>query len=270
MFVTGIMGGRFLVCACGAGRIFHDIHIGLSTSQGSDHLHSERRGNLLPKDGPMNDIFDRIWEAALPYQDKRDDAGHAYVTYTYAQELLRLEPGNPDVVLPAIIMHDTGWSKLSRDERFIIFKADATPEDEKIVRFRHQDEGVKIAHAILEDMRYDAGKTREILEIISEHDTRDHFISLNEGLVRDADKLWRFSEIGFRADIERFEFDPAFLHDKIEAKIDEQGFFYSKAARELARRELAARREQYGIMLEGIEDAVETISAEEYATEAAV
>ncbi|WP_147822498.1 HD domain-containing protein [Salidesulfovibrio onnuriiensis] len=217
----------------------------------------------------MTDTYDRIWEAALPYQDKRDDAGHAYVTYTYAQELLQLAPGTPEVVLPAIIMHDTGWSKLSREERFVIFQPGTTPEDELAVRYRHQDEGVKIAHAILEDLRYDAKWTSEILEIISEHDTRDHFISLDEGLVRDADKLWRFSEIGFRADIERFEFDPGFLHDKIEAQIDKPGFFYSDAARELARRELAARREQYGILLRGMDEAVTEISAEEY-SEAAV
>jgi len=259
------------LCAARAGRVPSGHPIGLSTSQGSDHLHSERRGNLLPKDGLMNDIFDRIWEAALPYQDKRDDAGHAYVTYTYAQELLALEAGNPDVVLPAIIMHDTGWSKLSRDERFIIFKDGVTPEDEKAVRFKHQDEGVKIAHAILEELRYDPQLSLEILEIISEHDTRDYFISLNEGLVRDADKLWRFSEIGFRADIERFEFDPEFLHDRIEAKINETGFFYSEVARALARRELAARREQYGILLEGVEEKrLEEISVEQYAETATI
>jgi len=39
----------------------------------------------------------------------------------------------------------------------------------------------------------------EILEIISHTDTRKGFISKNEGLVRDADKLWRTSQRGFAA-----------------------------------------------------------------------
>ena len=194
----------------------------------------------------MTDIFDRIWEAALPFQDKRDDAGHAEVTYGFARRLVELDRGDPEVVLPAIILHDTGWSRLTREERFVIFSPTATKEDELRVRHRHQEEGVNIAREVLAALGYAPEPTREILEIISQHDTRPGFLSLNDGLVRDADKLWRFSRTGFEADVIRFGVHPARLHHRIYEQIPGEGFFYSETSRELAREELDQRKAEYG------------------------
>ncbi len=193
----------------------------------------------------MKTTYEQIWEAALPFQDKRDDAGHAAVTYGFAQKLVSLAGGEPQVIFPAIILHDTGWSRLTREERFVIFSPTATRDDELAVRYRHQEEGVAIARKILGDLAYPEEWTSEILEIISQHDTRDHFISHNEGIVRDADKLWRFSDVGFGADVERFEYEPDFLHDKLVGQIPSPMFFYSPTSRELALEELAARKREY-------------------------
>lgn len=79
----------------------------------------------------MKKIFHQIWDTALPFQDKRDDAGHAFITLEYAKQLVDLEQGNPDVILPAIILHDTGWSRLTQAEWRIVFSSSATAEDEK-------------------------------------------------------------------------------------------------------------------------------------------
>lgn len=193
----------------------------------------------------MKDKHTQIWNTALPFQDKRDDAGHAFITLEYAKQLVDLEGGNPDVVLPAIILHDTGWSQLSRGEWMVVFSPTSTAADEMVVRLRHQEEGVKLAQRILEEMDYPTKWTEEILEIISEHDTRKGFISNNEGLVRDADKLWRFSKTGFDADVTRFEIDPQALYDKLEKQIPKEGFFYSETSRELAREELERRRREF-------------------------
>ena len=57
----------------------------------------------------MKHIFEKVWELALPYQDKRDDRGHAEVTFNYAKRLAKLEEGNKEIILPAIILHDIGW-----------------------------------------------------------------------------------------------------------------------------------------------------------------
>ncbi len=194
----------------------------------------------------MKKIFEEIWKLALPYQDKRDDTGHAEITTNYAIQLLKLEKANEDVVVPAIILHDTGWSQLSQKERMLIFDHQVTKKQKIAMRYKHQEAGVEIGKKILEKVHYPSDLIPKILEIIFQHDTRDGFISSEEGLVRDADKLWRFSKTGFDADIICNRFDFWELYDKLkERRIEKEGFFYSKKAKKLAYKELEKRKKEY-------------------------
>ena len=190
----------------------------------------------------MKEIFQRIWELALPYQDKRDDRGHAETTLDYAKTLVNAENGDEDIVIPAIILHDIGWSQLPRSKRLLIFDRNAKEEEILSVRLQHQREGGKLAREILSEVGYPADMTEEILEIISEHDTREGFISKNEGLVRDADKLWRFSKGGFEADARRYKGARKFPFGILENSLQNPNFLYSKTARQIALEELALRR----------------------------
>ena len=154
----------------------------------------------------MKKIHQKIWQLATPYQDKRDDQSHAEIVTNYAIKLCKIEKGIGDVIIPAAILHDVGWSQLSKEEKFLIFNHNATNSEILEVRYKHQDAGVKISREILNELNYPKKIIDEIVEIISQHDTRESFISKNEGLVRDADKLWRFSKVGFAADIKRNAF----------------------------------------------------------------
>lgn len=189
----------------------------------------------------MKEIFQKIWDLALPYQDKRDDKGHAEITLHYAQKLLETEDAEEEIVIPAIILHDIGWSQLKKEECMIIFDHDASKDDVLKVRIRHQDESVMLGKDILQQVNYPKDKIDEILEIVSQHDTRKGFISANEGIVRDADKLWRFSDVGFGADLVRNKFTIQELHDKLINKMKDANFFFSKKAEEIALSELAER-----------------------------
>ena len=102
----------------------------------------------------MKEIFNKIWELALPYQDKRDDTGHAEVALRYARELATLENGNEDVILPAIILHDIGYSQLPKERRLLVFDKDAKDEDKRPVVLEHQAESVKLAAIILKEVNY--------------------------------------------------------------------------------------------------------------------
>ena len=190
----------------------------------------------------MKDIFGKIWELALPYQDKRNDFGHAEITTQFAVRLLETEKGDEKVVLPAIIMHDIGWSQVSEKERMSIFDSKITPEEESRVRKKHEEEGVKLARQILEKIHYPTEFVEEILDIISEHDTRKGFASANDGLVRDADKLWRFSKTGFEADMKRFGFSFEELYKRAIKQIELPNFLYSKSAKRIAYEELEMRK----------------------------
>ena len=182
----------------------------------------------------MKEVFEKIWELALPYQDKRDDIGHAEISLRYARKLVTLENGNEDVVIPAIILHDVGWSQLPKERRLLIFNREAREEDRREVQFEHQIEGVKLAIKILRQVSYPPELTDEILEIISQHDTRKGFISKNEGIVRDADKLWRTSKEGFTMAEERARKWEAQRFIRIEEGLNKVEYFYSETARQIA------------------------------------
>ncbi len=192
----------------------------------------------------MKEIFNTIWELAFPYQDKRDDKGHAEVTLKYAKELVKIENGDEDVVIPAIILHDVGWSQLPKERALSIFKKDTKEEERKSIVQEHQRESVRVAREILKKVNYPDNLTEEILEIVSQHDTREGFISKNEGLVRDADKLWRTSTEGFAAGEARIDHKDPEREKKAEEQLSKKEYIYSETARKIAQEEFKKRQEE--------------------------
>ncbi len=192
----------------------------------------------------MKEIFEKIWETALPYQDQRDDDGHARTTLKYAKILLELEGGNEDIVLPAIILHDIGYSQLPRPRRMMIFSKHATPYQRDTIQHEHQAESVILGEKILKKLSYPADLIPKILEIVSQHDTRKGFISREEGLVRDADKLWRFSCESFSLNKNRTGADMEERCKRLEKDLENPDFIYSESAKRIAREELVQRRKE--------------------------
>ena len=75
-----------------------------------------------------------------------------------AFELLEREGGDEDVVIPAIILHDTGWKRVPADLHLKAFGPNTSrPELNRL----HEVEGVKIAEEILQQVNYDSTKTKE-------------------------------------------------------------------------------------------------------------
>ncbi len=82
----------------------------------------------------------------------------------------------------------------------------------------------------------------QILEIIDGHDSRKVAISLNDMIVKDADKLWRYSESGFYIDIERFgeSFDEGL--DRLRSNLAK--WFFTVTAKEMAAEKLSRREKE--------------------------
>ncbi len=190
-------------------------------------------------------IFETIWEKALQHQDKREDKKHAEITLYYAKKLLETEKGDEKIVIPAIILHDIGWSKLPKEESMIIFDPKASKEEKLEIRYKHQEEGVKLARQLLQKIDYPEELTRKILEIISQHDTREGFISKEDGIVRDADKLWRYSKEGLEADMRRIGFSFDERCGQLYKRIAEKNFFCTDSAKKIALKELERRKGEH-------------------------
>ncbi len=183
----------------------------------------------------MFDSYQGIYELAKPYLQTRFNDLHVEICYSFAHSLLENEPGEREIVLPAVICHDLGWIRLSEDLQLKAFGPKFDPDLRRI----HEVEGVKLARHVLEQVGYDPNKTEEILTIIDGHDSRPYALSDSDRIVKDADKLWRFAARGMAIDMERFGIEPSAYIPWIKEQID--SWFFTETGKQLARDELAER-----------------------------
>ena len=195
----------------------------------------------------VNAVEERIYQLAKPYlTTKHNDMlariahndAHIRVALNFALRLLEGGKGDRRVVVPAIILHDVGWNRVP-DE--ILDKAFGPKADMSLLRI-HEEEGVKIAKSILAKVGYDSRYADEILQIIDGHDTRAKAISINDEIVRDADKLSRYSRSAFWLIVEGLRVTPEEISRALELMVEQ--WFSMSASKEMAREELEQRRRE--------------------------
>lgn len=142
---------------------------------------------LEPRDLPL-------WREARGFLDVRSNDVHTLVSYGLARALCaEHREADPKVVLTAILLHDVGWKAVDPDK--LAGAVGPNPKHPELVRV-HEVEGVRIAGDILARHRPGDATTPEVLAIIDTHDTVRTAHSLNDALVKDADKAWRFTPHG--------------------------------------------------------------------------
>ena len=80
----------------------------------------------------------------------------------------------------------------------------------------------------------------EVVAIIDGHDSRRHALSRNDELVKDADKLWRYSVTGLAVRCDWFSMTPGQYAARLERQVREA--LFTDAAREIGARDLAQSR----------------------------
>lgn len=155
-----------------------------------------------------------IWNIAKKHLNVRNNDEHTLFSYLLAQKLIENYPkGDADIVLPAILMHDTGWSKIPKDKLMQAFGPNNKfPE----LTRQHELESVAIAQQILPDLGFSHQQIEHITVLIDGHDTTKNARSLNDAIHKDADKLWRYTPHGNRIIGEWFEIDQAEVLDILE------------------------------------------------------
>ncbi len=181
-------------------------------------------------------VYEKLFELATPWLDTRKNDIHTEMATQYAYLLLEKEKGDEEIVIPAIILHDVGWKKVPEELHLKAFGPKATMPK---VRRVHEVEGVKIARKILEKINYDQEKIKEILKIIEGHDSREEPISLNDKLVKDADKLWRYSKEGFQINRKRYEHSFEQYMERLRSHLDK--WFLTESGKETAKQEIQNR-----------------------------
>ena len=146
--------------------------------------------------------YRQLFERAKPYLDTRCNDVHTAMAYEFARQLLAHYPAADErIVLTAIILHDIGWKLVPEDEQLSAF---GPKMSNPALRRVHETEGARLARGILCELDYQRTAIDEVVAIIDGHDTREQALSLNDKLVKDADKLWRFTPTGLRIDSQRF------------------------------------------------------------------
>jgi HD superfamily phosphodiesterase len=184
-------------------------------------------------------FISRLFHVAGPYLEVRGDRDHTRVSHDYAVLLLSREGGNKRIVEPAIILHDIGWSRLNPREIPIAFGVFAKGEEAQRLNRIHEVEGALIAEQILRSLDYDPLLIEKVISIIRRHDSGVDIGSPEEGLVKDADKLWRSSKIGFWLEAERQGLDREEYLRFLKKRCKE--WFFTSTAETLAEEDLQER-----------------------------
>lgn len=186
------------------------------------------------------DQYKPIFKAAEKYMRVRKNDVHIPISFQYAIRLIEKYPeADADVAVTAIILHDIGWYSIDEDD---IFKKGFQSENfmQSDVRYLHESEGVRLSAEVLRSMGYSEDFIQKIAAIIDGHDTRKEARSLEDKIVRDADKLWRFTLTGVSVACDWFKQVPSIYCNRLESDIIPQLELAESV--EMAKKDLAETR----------------------------
>ncbi|MBN1792976.1 HD domain-containing protein [Candidatus Woesearchaeota archaeon] len=111
------------------------------------------------------------------------DVPHTLAAVHWMKELLKGEDGDERVLIPAIYLHDVGYSKVLKKEKKGSYDSVKDAKDD------HMKHGVEIAKELLESFDFSDSEKEEIFHLVAVHDLLEQLSSRNEILIQEADAL---------------------------------------------------------------------------------
>ena len=207
--------------------------------------------------------FRRFFEFVLPYLKHRTTDVHTAICLSCMNNYIKKfekERGakiSKKIVAYGLILHDCGWSALSKNEiadslavEGVKLKGEALGPKRK-----HADEGVKIARKILNEYKFKPALTKEEKEVICKavfwHDKTEKVkgkkFPIEVKAVVDLDHLWSFTKLNFWQDTIRKDVSPQDYWKNLEHDLD--SYFIFKTGKELAYTLLKERKKEVGALL---------------------
>lgn len=125
-------------------------------------------------------------------QGRDGDWEHTLRAVNYGKYLLEYEEGDPEIVIPALYLHDIGWSRVD----FFDFKQAPAYEKYKAPSVQlHMRYGAQMAAEILREIECDKSARDSVVAIIAVHDDIRAVFAMNDPsaiLVVEADRLDRY------------------------------------------------------------------------------
>lgn len=168
--------------------------------------------------GDSSNDLDPLWRSVEREMRARGNDIHIPISFAFAERLCDAHPeADRLVVRVAILLHDTGWARV--DESKIISEGFGTNWRQAQIRFEHEVRGCEIAREVLPGLGYTEEFISRVTDIIDGHDTRAQSHSIEDSLVRDADRLWRFTPAGIALASGWFAQTPAVYCRRLRAEI---------------------------------------------------
>jgi len=212
----------------------------------ADAFAAEYSVRPIPAAGPVDttpiagtpaalDSLDALWKAVVHETRTRGNDIHLPISLAFAERLCRAYPdADADLVRVATLLHDTGWAHV--DESRILSEGFTGDWRKATIRYEHEKQGCDVARRVLPGLGYAPGFVEQVCAIIDGHDTRPVARSLEDALMRDADRLWRFDHAGIALASSWFGMDPATYTDRLAAEIIPE--LITEAALEMATADL--------------------------------
>jgi len=151
-----------------------------------------------------------VWEMCkeILRNGRKLDLVHSRISLDFALRLIDKLEGDPDIVIPATILHDIGNAVLEGDDIEQKTIDPGTESAKKVysthIKQMHLIEGRKLAEDILKRAGYPHRLIGPIAEIVGDHETLmglppEDRENTNKLIVSEADKLYRYSPHGMYA-----------------------------------------------------------------------
>lgn len=166
--------------------------------------------------------FQKIYKLALPYlkQGKRKNfIVHTKGVIKAMELILKKEIGDENILIPAAILHDTGWAKVP---------IELQKSDNKNERLKAMQLHLKFAPFTI----------KEIIDIVLSHKFKNPK-NKNKRLLIDADALSDIFKEQFYSDAKAYKISP-----QKNLEIRKENKFYTKTAQEIFKKELKKREEE--------------------------
>lgn len=170
-------------------------------------------------------------------QGRGGDWEHTLRAVEYGKTLLCHEAGESEVVIPALYLHDIGWSKVDFQD---FIQTPPARKNRTMSLSLHMEYGARLAEEILRDLDYDIPLIGRIASIIATHDEAEKAFSRNDPsttLVVEADRLDRYGPESLR----RFSAMNSKSNSTLKRRHREEAFSYLREGLDLWFRTTTAR-----------------------------
>lgn len=184
----------------------------------------------------MDKLYEKIWQLALPHfkKGRERDIKHTEGVVKAMKLLLKKEGGQEDLLIPAAILHDIGWSKVPLE-----LKEATDDEGRKKALQLHIEYAAPIIREILGQLGYDGAKIKEIIDIVQSHKFQDPK-EINKQLLIDADTVPDAFKEQFYVDVSYYKKTPKEIYD-----FRKNNKFYTKTAKAIFDKELEERKKEF-------------------------